>query len=255
MRECLRGGNTPILSLSLSPLVLSPSLFHPQLTSPPPPPLSPSLPGTLSSSVLTHNCQEKCVTATKQHFLKESTVFEDLRDAELQQLVVDDNHGIIYCYIPKVGENKSEPYQDPSSTSGVLVHESNTFTQLTSFPRTEMKAKLKRYTKFLFVRDPFVRLISAYRDKFQGHNQYFYHSFAQYILRVYGSNSNPPQTVDEAVASGTRPSFYNFIQYLNTLYILFIESLQEDNMTSDRRKLYKLYEADFRLFGYSKLDD
>ncbi|KAM6960331.1 carbohydrate sulfotransferase 12-like [Tautogolabrus adspersus] len=150
--------------------------------------------------------------------------FEDLRDAELKNLVVDDNHGIIYCYIPKVActnwkrvmlvLNKSEPYQDPMSIAGDLVHNANMLTQLTSFPRTEIKAKLKHYTKFLFVRDPFVRLISAYRDKFQRHNQYYYHYFARYILRVYGNNTNPPQTVEEAFASGTLPSFYNFIQYL-----------------------------------------
>lgn len=27
---------------------------------------------------------------------------EDLSDNELKHLIVDDNHGIIYCYIPKV---------------------------------------------------------------------------------------------------------------------------------------------------------
>lgn len=27
---------------------------------------------------------------------------EDMRDSELSNLIVNDNHGIIYCYIPKV---------------------------------------------------------------------------------------------------------------------------------------------------------
>ncbi len=76
------------------------------------------------------------------------------------------------------------------------------------------QAKLRHYTKFLFVRDPFVRLISAYRNKFEEHNQYFYQNFAQDILRRYGNQPNPPQTVDEAFASGLHISFYNFIQYL-----------------------------------------
>ena len=28
--------------------------------------------------------------------------FEDISDSELNNLIVDDKHGIIYCYIPKV---------------------------------------------------------------------------------------------------------------------------------------------------------
>lgn len=35
-----------------------------------------------------------------------------------------------------------------------------------SLSRHLMAVKLQHYTKFLFVRDPFVRLISAFRNKF-----------------------------------------------------------------------------------------
>ncbi|XP_034757269.1 carbohydrate sulfotransferase 12-like [Etheostoma cragini] len=249
---------------------------------------------------------------------------DDLRNKELENLIVDDKHCIIYCYIPKVActnwkrvmfvLNQTEPYPDPMSTSGDLVHEYNTLTHLTSFPRPEVKAKLKHYTKFLFVRDPFVRLVSAYRDKFLRRNEYFYLHFARDILRLYGNLTNPPETVDKAFASGIHPSFYNFIQYLldpqteekrplephwRQMYrqchpcliqydfIGHQETLQQDagqllkmlkleddikfppsyeNMTSpsslsdwfstvpleDRRKLYELYEGDFRLFGYKR---
>ncbi|XP_022614063.1 carbohydrate sulfotransferase 12-like isoform X6 [Seriola dumerili] len=212
----------------------------------------------------------------KEAFSEGKHSLEDLSDKELKHLIVDDTHGLIYCYIPK--------------------------------------AKLKHYTKFMFVRDPFVRLISAYRDKFLRSNKYYYKNFARDILRLYGNRPDPPQTVDEAFVSGVHPSFYNFIEYLldpltekrqpfephwrqmhrlchpchiqydfighqETLqedaeHLLRILKLQDDikfppsyeNMTSpgsvmdwfravpleDRRKLYKLYEGDFRLFGYRK---
>lgn len=79
-----------------------------------------------------------------------------------------------------------------------------------------LQVKLKHYTKFLFVQDPFVRLISAYRNKFMKSNEYYFQNFGRTILRLYGNQSHPPQTVDKAFASGVRPSFYNFVQYLLT---------------------------------------
>ncbi|XP_023277543.1 carbohydrate sulfotransferase 12-like [Seriola lalandi dorsalis] len=260
----------------------------------------------------------------KEAFSEGKHSLEDLSDKELKHLIVDDTHGLIYCYIPKVActnwkrvmfvLNWSEPYHDPMSISADLVHVPKKLTLLNSFPRPEMKAKLKHYTKFMFVRDPFVRLISAYRDKFLRSNKYYYKNFARDILRLYGNRPDPPQTVDEAFVSGVHPSFYNFIEYLldpltekrqpfephwrqmhrlchpchiqydfighqETLqedaeHLLRILKLQDDikfppsyeNMTSpgsvmdwfravpleDRRKLYKLYEGDFRLFGYRK---
>uniref|UniRef100_A0A8D3DIN1 Carbohydrate sulfotransferase n=1 Tax=Scophthalmus maximus TaxID=52904 RepID=A0A8D3DIN1_SCOMX len=250
---------------------------------------------------------------------------DDMSDKELENLLVDDTHGIIYCYIPKVActnwkrvmfvLNQSEPYPDPMSIDDDIVHLPNKLTLLNSFPRTEMK--LKHYTKFLFVRDPFVRIISAYRNKFHQPNELVYHDYGRDILHLYGNQSDPPHTVDEAFTLGVRPSFQNFIQYLvdpqtekdqpfephwrqmhrlchpchiqydfighqETLHeeaeqLLKLLMLQDDikfptsyaNMTSpfsvldwfrtvpveDRRNLYKLYESNFRLFGYRKPDE
>ncbi|TKS92707.1 Carbohydrate sulfotransferase 12 [Collichthys lucidus] len=208
--------------------------------------------------------------ADEEAFPEGKRGLDDMSNKELENLIVDDKHGIIYCYIPK--------------------------------------AKLKHYTKFLFVRDPFVRLISAYRDKMLGNQKEFYENFGWKILRLYGNQSAPQFT------SGIRPSFYNFIQYLvdprtemkepfephwrqmhrlchpcliKYDFVGHQETLQEDaehilktlmlqddikfppsykNMTSstsvldwfrtvpleDRRKLYKIYEKDFKLFGYKK---
>ncbi|XP_011485729.1 carbohydrate sulfotransferase 12 isoform X4 [Oryzias latipes] len=206
----------------------------------------------------------------------------NLNKIDLKNFIVDDKHGIIYCYIPK--------------------------------------AKLKHYTKFLFVRDPFVRLISAYRDKMQKYDQYFYDGYVRVILQRFTNQRNLTVNYNVARKKGLRPSFYNFIQYIvdprtqtyafephwSQMYRLchpclieydFVghqESLQEDaqellkmvklendikfppsyeNMTSadsvmdwfqsvpleDRRMLYRIYEEDFQLFGYRRptelLDD
>ncbi|KAE8579630.1 hypothetical protein XENTR_v10024121 [Xenopus tropicalis] len=263
--------------------------------------------------------------------------FDDIPNRELDHLIVDDRHGIIYCYVPKVActnwkrvmivlsesllDKKGVPYQDPLLIPREDVH--NTSSHLTfnkfwrrygKFSRHMMKIKLKKYTKFLFVRDPFVRLISAFRSKFELENEDFYRSFAVPILTRFSNRTSVPDTVGEAFSSGAMPSFSQFMQYLldpqteeqrpfnehwRQVYRLChpcqieydfigkLETLSEDaalllrqlnleslfqfppsyrNRTASsweddwysklpvawRKKLYKLYEADFVLFGYPK---
>uniref|UniRef100_A0A671VVW3 Carbohydrate sulfotransferase n=1 Tax=Sparus aurata TaxID=8175 RepID=A0A671VVW3_SPAAU len=258
----------------------------------------------------------------KEAFSNGKHSLRDMSDDELKHFIVDENHGVIYCYVPKVActnwkrvmyvLNQSEPYDDPRSIDKDMVHLPQLFTLLNSFPRPERE--LKHYTKFLFVRDPLIRLISAFRDKFMKVNQPFYERFGRYMLRWYGNQPDPPRTAEEVFASGVQPSFHHFIQYLidperekeglfephwrqmhklchpcliQYDFVGHQETLQDDaelllktlkleddikfppsyeNMTSpdyvltwfrkvpleDRRKLYKLYEGDFRLFGYQK---
>lgn len=262
--------------------------------------------------------------------------FDDIPNKELDHLIVDDRHGIIYCYVPKVActnwkrimivlseslLNQGIPFLDPLEIPREHVHNSSvhfTFNKFWKrygkFARHLMKIKLKKYTKFLFVRDPFVRLISAYRSKFEIENEEFYRSFAVTMLKRYSNHTDPPKSVVEAFAAGIKPSFSNFIQYLldprteehmpfnehwrqvhrlchpcqiNYDFVGKLETLDEDaeyllsllnvdnvvqfppsyhNRTVSsweedwfanipvewRRELYKLYEADFSLFGYSK---
>lgn len=166
----------------------------------------------------------------------------------------------------------------------------------------------------MFVRDPFVRLISAYRNKFEQENEDFYKRFAVIMLKKYSNYSDPPASVVDAFAAGIRPSFSNFVRYLldpntekempfnehwrqiyrlchpcqiNYDFVGKLETLDEDaehllrllrvdnvvdfpqshrNLTvssweqdwfasiplESRKELYRLYEADFKLFGYSK---
>lgn len=264
--------------------------------------------------------------------------FEDIPNKELDHLIVDDRHGIIYCYVPKVActnwkrilivlseslLREGVPERDPLVIPLQLVHNSSMHFTFNKFwkrygklAKHLMKVKLKKYTKFLFVRDPFVRLISAYRNKFEMPNAEFYQRFAQVMLRRYANQPTPPATVKEAFDAGLRPSFSHFIQYLldpqtekerpfnehwRQVYRLchpcqiqydfvgHLETVEEDaehllrqlrvdnvvdfpaskrNLTASsweadwfhavpvaaRRELYKLYEADFRLFGYHRPD-
>ncbi|XP_014386468.1 PREDICTED: carbohydrate sulfotransferase 12 [Myotis brandtii] len=140
-----------------------------------------------------------CANASFAFPAKERS-FDDIPNYELNHLIVDDRHGVIYCYVPKAActnwkrvmivlsgslLDRGAPYRDPLDIPREFVHNSSThltfnkfWRRYGKFSRHLMKVKLKKYTKFLFVRDPFVRLISAFRSKFELENEEFYRKFA-----------------------------------------------------------------------------
>uniref|UniRef100_A0A3Q2CFE0 Carbohydrate sulfotransferase n=1 Tax=Cyprinodon variegatus TaxID=28743 RepID=A0A3Q2CFE0_CYPVA len=149
-----------------------------------------------------------------------------ISDPVNNQFIVDDTQKIIYCFIPKVACSnwkrvmfvlkKGKPYDDPSSISKTSVHEFSKLRYLTQFNSTERKWRMMNYTKFMFVRDPFVCLISAYRSKFlyKQKNTYLYKNYGKIMIKRYKNQPNPPQTLKEAEELGLLPTFNNFIQYL-----------------------------------------
>ncbi|XP_061534531.1 carbohydrate sulfotransferase 12-like isoform X1 [Phycodurus eques] len=186
--------------------------------------------------------------------------FEQIPNRELDHLIVDDTHQIIYCYVPKVACTNwkrvmvvlsqslvspvsGKPYTDPESVPPDLVHNSSlhlTFAKFWrhygSLSRHLMALKLQHYTKFLFVRDPFVRLISAFRNKFGRPNEDFYRQFGSVILRRYGNLSGSlPETAAEAFASGIKPTFQQFVSYL-----LDAETEKESFFNEHWRQVYRL---------------
>ncbi|CAJ1053975.1 LOW QUALITY PROTEIN: carbohydrate sulfotransferase 12-like [Xyrichtys novacula] len=186
--------------------------------------------------------------------------FEQIPNRELDHLIVDDTHQIIYCYVPKVActnwkrvmvvlsqslvsPSSGKPYTDPEAVPPDLVHNSSlhlTFAKFWrhygSLSRHLMALKLQHYTKFLFVRDPFVRLISAFRNKFGRPNEDFYKQFGSVMLRRYGNVSGGlPETAAEAFAAGIKPTFQQFVTYL-----LDPETEKESIFNEHWRQVYRL---------------
>ncbi|XP_058248720.1 carbohydrate sulfotransferase 12-like [Hemibagrus wyckioides] len=274
---------------------------------------------------------KQCIDNSNSDISGKWATFDDIPHRELHNLLVDDRHGIIYCYVPKVActawkrimiflseslKMYGVPYRNLLDVPIEEVHGSS-LQQLNAYPKAVMKQKIETYQKFLFVRDPFVRLISAYKDKIQRPNQIFYEIAGMYILEKFGHVPNPPASVEQAHAQGIVPSFYNFIQYILSLpagnytefdehwrqtvhlchpcaidydFIGKMETIDEDaahllrilrvdnivelkpmtrskteqseiktwfsNITIEwRRKLYDIYKADFKLFGYEYHDN
>ncbi|XP_044047497.1 carbohydrate sulfotransferase 12 isoform X1 [Siniperca chuatsi] len=186
--------------------------------------------------------------------------FDLIPNRELDHLIVDDTHQIIYCYVPKVACTNwkrvmvvlsqslispfsGKPYTDPEAVPPDLVHNSSlhlTFSKFWhhygSLSRHLMALKLQHYTKFLFVRDPFVRLISAFRNKFGRPNEDFYRQFGSVMLRRYGNVSGSlPETAAEAFSAGIKPTFQQFITYL-----LDPETERESIFNEHWRQVYRL---------------
>lgn len=93
------------------------------------------------------------------------------------------------------------------------------------------------YTKFMFVRNPFVRLVSAFRDKFvqEERNENFYTNYFKYIIKTFGNQSDPPETMNEADALGLLPSFSDFIKYL-----LHPQTEKKEPFEPDWRQMHRL---------------
>ncbi|KAI9538126.1 hypothetical protein NQZ68_017859 [Dissostichus eleginoides] len=91
------------------------------------------------------------------------------------------------------------------------------FKSLMDGDNVKLDAKISKWEQDLRKKKIFVQAQEeqhAELNKFQQHNEYFYQQYGRQILRLYANQRDPPQSVDEANASGMRVSFQNFIQYL-----------------------------------------
>ncbi|XP_042204806.1 carbohydrate sulfotransferase 11-like isoform X2 [Homarus americanus] len=98
----------------------------------------------------------------------------------LNNLIVDDKNHILYCYVPK--------------------------------PQ-DIRYRLHTYTKFIFVRHPIERVLSAFRNKFEKNytsSAYFKKRFGVKIIKKYRKGIDPA----DIPASGHGVKFSEFVSYL-----------------------------------------
>lgn len=141
----------------------------------------------------------------------------------LINLLVDDKNRVLYCYVPKVActnwkrmmlilsgaTNQTDPQRIPADS----VHRKNVFVKLSDLKPEEIKHRLLTYTKFLFVRHPVERVISAFRNKFEMNytsSAYFKKRFGVKIMRKYRKGV-PPESIPN---SGHGVHFPEFVSYL-----------------------------------------
>ncbi|XP_028855410.1 carbohydrate sulfotransferase 11-like [Denticeps clupeoides] len=140
---------------------------------------------------------------------------------DLKHMIVDDQHGLLYCYVPKVActnwkrvlmvlTGESGGVRDPLQIPANEAHIPGNLRTLSEYSTSEINHRLRRYLKFLFVREPFERLVSAYRNKFtRSYNTAFHKRYGTKIIRRHRPDPSP-----EALERGDDVSFSEFVHYL-----------------------------------------
>ncbi len=131
----------------------------------------------------------------------------------LKHLIVDDKYRLLYCYVPKVGCANwkrvfSVLYGDATDTDDIKSVNHSSMKLLASYPPHEVRYRLHTYFKFMFVRHPLDRLLSAYRNKFGEHFAEFERDYGVYIVKHF--RSNPPED-----PKGNDVTFSEFLAYVS----------------------------------------
>lgn len=101
---------------------------------------------------------------------------------------------------------------DLSQIPADVVHKPSTLDRLSDYPARRVADMLAGYTKFLFVRHPFERLLSAYRNKLeQQHDssRYFQSRFGRRIVRRYRANAT-----ERSLRAGDDVTFAEFAEFV-----------------------------------------
>ncbi|XP_058486625.1 carbohydrate sulfotransferase 11-like [Solea solea] len=140
---------------------------------------------------------------------------------DLKHIIVDDQHGLLYCYVPKVActnwkrvlmvlTSVAGSQRDPLAIPANEAHIPGNLRTLSEYSTSQINQRLRSYLKFVFVREPFERLVSAYRNKFtRSYNTAFHKRYGTKIVQRHRADPQP-----EALERGNDVSFEEFVYYL-----------------------------------------
>lgn len=166
--------------------------------------------------------QKLCTNTQSESIVKDLT---KIPDDQLDHMIIDDKHKFLYCYVPKVActnwkrvlmlmtnqwTNGTDPLKIPAS----IAHSAGIFRKFNTLTSTERDTVLTQYTRFIIVRHPFERLLSAYRNKLEGDlpsARYFQERIGRQIIKSFRLNAGR-----DSLNRGHDVKFNEFIMYLLT---------------------------------------
>ncbi|XP_029285685.1 carbohydrate sulfotransferase 14 [Cottoperca gobio] len=136
------------------------------------------------------------------------------RKTLLQHILVNDQHHFLYCYVPKVACSNWKRVLKVLNGALESVHvkikmdHQSDLLFLSSLKPEEINYRLKHYFKFMFVREPMERLLSAYRNKF-GEIESYQKKYGVEIVKRYRKSR-----AKDASVTGDDVTFAEFVRYL-----------------------------------------
>ena len=131
------------------------------------------------------------IDAICDELVEEEPCFGEMYEDTLKHIYVLEEHKLLFCYIPKVGcsnwkrvlmklEDNTKNLEDITSKE---AHANNGLTMLGEIPAEKRDDIIDNYRKFMFVRHPLSRIVSAYKNKFKDMAVF---REAPIIIRRYG---------------------------------------------------------------------
>ncbi|KAM0728438.1 Carbohydrate sulfotransferase 11 [Formica fusca] len=148
---------------------------------------------------------------------------DELNPELFRNILVDDLHELLYCYVPKVACTNWKRVlmiatgkwsgNDPLKIPADQAHSPGTFQRLSNYTLPEIEKKLATYDKLIVVRHPLERLLSAYRNKFETKHEksakYFQSRFGKKIIKKYRSNAT-----EDSLKNGDDVTFREFVDFV-----------------------------------------
>lgn len=129
-----------------------------------------------------------------------------------RNIIVDRQNKFLYCYSPKVASTNIKRLLlavqgKVKGPDAVTKFNRRVFDFLGDFSSEERKEMLKSYFKFMFVRHPFARLVSAYRHRILSNRTDLQMRYGRKIVRKYRWNQKNTITTGDV-------KFREFVRYL-----------------------------------------
>ena len=132
---------------------------------------------------------------------------------DMNHLIVLDEAKIIYCSIPKVASTEWKEaltaYLFHERIQGKRAQNRTLWKHLTEYSNRNVAEKIQKYYKFIFVREPFARLLSAYKSKFEAQNGFYHRTFGREIIKKFRANAT-----EHAKNYGDDVTFFEFVKHI-----------------------------------------
>ncbi|XP_030836139.1 carbohydrate sulfotransferase 11-like [Strongylocentrotus purpuratus] len=179
------------------------------------------MPGSLSVEDIQHKRRSHLRETCERLGAKKYSEIVDRLDADTLKkagnIFVLDKYKTIFCYVPKTGcttwkrmlllLNGNINATEDISHEAVHYMAFEHIPTLRTFNLKDAQERLTNYSKFVFVREPFSRILSAFRDKFEVNNPIKNH----YAPRMVKKSKNSGKTKDKNI----NVTFGNFVDYVS----------------------------------------